>query len=106
MFRQLAISKKAFEEIGILWLIMSAQPVIEVVYIGVSAEPAFQCDSDEASCAEGTPFRMKRNSIGYAKGKDPNSENGLFTNAVELDDEAVFGRMARTAHCRSVLGST
>lgn len=27
------------------------------------------------------------------RGKDPNSENGIFTNAVELDDEAVFGRL-------------
>ncbi len=27
------------------------------------------------------------------RGKDPTSENGIFTKAVELADEAVFGRL-------------
>ena len=38
--------------------------------------------------------------------KDPNNENGLLTNVVELEQEAVFGRMARTVHCCSKSGST
>jgi hypothetical protein len=42
----------------------------------------------------------------YLWRKDPKSENGSFTNAGELDHEAVFGRLARTAHCRSNPGST
>jgi hypothetical protein len=38
--------------------------------------------------------------------KDAKSENDSLTNAVELEKEAVFGRMARTAHGRSNPGST
>jgi len=41
MFRQLAVSKKTPEEIGILRLIMASDPLLEVVYLGVSAESLF-----------------------------------------------------------------
>ncbi len=42
----------------------------------------------------------------YLERKDPTNENDFRTSAAELEGEAVFGRMARTAHCRSTVGST
>jgi len=41
MFWQLAISKKALEEIGVLWVIMAPDPFLEMGYLGVSAESLF-----------------------------------------------------------------
>jgi hypothetical protein len=42
----------------------------------------------------------------YLWRKDPKNENEQFTKAVELEPQAVLGRMARTAHCRCILAST
>ena len=42
----------------------------------------------------------------YVKRKDPKHENDSLTKAGGLEGEAVLGRMARTAHCRSNAGST
>ena len=42
MFRQLAIGKKALEEIGILWLFMAPDPILEMAYLDVSAETLFE----------------------------------------------------------------
>jgi len=41
MFRESAISKKASEEIGILWVIVCSQPSLKVMYLGVRAESLF-----------------------------------------------------------------
>lgn len=42
MFGQLTISKKALEEIGILWLIMTPDPLLEMAYLDVGAESLFE----------------------------------------------------------------
>src|SRR5205823_5832536 len=63
--------------------------------------------SPQASCAAGAPFRMKKELDGlYWWRKDPTSENEPLTKAVELEPQAVLGRLARTAQCRCMLAST
>jgi hypothetical protein len=52
--------------------------------------------SAKASCAEGAPFRMKKNSMDDTATlwrKDSNNENGPLFNAGELEAKAVFGRL-------------